>query len=50
VPRRIDYVLYRGPQLQAVAARTLFDTDATRVSEHFGLLVDFEQDVGGGSL
>lgn len=39
---RIDYLLYRGPHLRAIAAKTLFDTESTRVSDHFGLLVDFE--------
>jgi maltose 6'-phosphate phosphatase len=38
---RIDYVLTRGGGLRACAATTLFDTPATRVSDHFGLLVDF---------
>lgn len=47
---RIDYVLYRSPYYRAVAAKTLFDTEATRVSDHFGLMIDFEYDEGGGSL
>ena len=38
---RIDYVLHRGSQLRPVAATTLFNTAETRVSDHFGLLVDF---------
>ena len=41
---RIDYVLTNGSRLRAVSARTLFDTEATRVSDHFGLLVDFAAD------
>lgn len=44
---RIDYVLYRGAHLRAVNAQTLFDTEATRVSDHFGLLIDFECEAGG---
>lgn len=38
---RIDYVLSRGPRLTPITARVLFDTPETRVSDHFGLLVDF---------
>lgn len=38
---RIDDVLHRGPHLRAVAVQTPFDTEVTRASDHFGLLVDF---------
>lgn len=41
---RIDYVLSRGPHLTPRAARVVFDTPETRVSDHFGLLVDFDLD------
>lgn len=47
---RIDYVLCRGPHLRPRAARTLFDTAETRVSDHFGLLVDFDLDWGKSRL
>lgn len=46
---RIDYVLSRGPHLRPRAARTLFDTQESRVSDHFGLLVDFDLDWTGAS-
>lgn len=39
---RIDYVFTRGSQLTSTSARTLFTSEATRVSDHLGLLVDFD--------
>jgi maltose 6'-phosphate phosphatase len=42
---RIDYVFARGSQLTPRAARTLFTKAATRVSDHFGVLIDFDLSV-----
>ena len=39
---RIDYVLTRGDDLHAIAAELLFASEATRVSDHFGLLIEFD--------
>lgn len=38
---RIDYVFTRGNEIQAIEAELLFTSEATRVSDHFGLLVEF---------
>ena len=39
---RIDYVFTRGTPLTSTSARTLFTSEANRVSDHLGLLVDFD--------
>lgn len=43
-PGRIDYVLVHGPHLRPRAARTVFDAPGDRVSDHYGVLVDFDLD------
>ncbi len=39
---RIDYVLSRGGQLVPRKAQLLFDSEGIRVSDHFGLLIEFD--------